>query len=207
MKIIKLFIVLLLVSIVSCLSDTSDIVNVNGAHITTEDILKYIPKELRESNNYVYFKNNSGEEKKLLIKYVNNVVELVKDNEKYTTDQGIIKIYDETNNTAVSEIIGLGSFNAEGKIIKTLKVTLMPLGALGSCFILIKFSNGEVDFNSPNGFSGTVTFNDKTFNNVFTGISVHQSGFNEISYNNTEGIVSFKDQNSDYWVFDRFDKK
>ncbi|MBK9109238.1 MAG: hypothetical protein IPM92_12960 [Saprospiraceae bacterium] len=207
MKIINLFVVLLIAFFVSCSSEKSDVVNINGAHIKTEDILNYIPKGLRENNNYVYFKNNAGEEKKLLIKYANNVVELVKDNEKYTTDQGIIKIYDETNNIAISEIIVLGSFNADGKIIKTLKITLMPLGALGSCFILIKFSNGEVDFTSPNGYSGSVTFNGNTFHNVFIGNSVHQSGFNEISYNKTEGIVSFKDQNSDYWVFDRFDNQ
>jgi hypothetical protein len=46
--------------------------------------------------------------------------------------------------------------------------------------------------------------NQKKFTNVFSNESVLNK-FSALHYNSTYGIIGFKDQNNELWVFDRFE--
>lgn len=208
MKKVEIIFWCLIFLVSSCNTDSDIIEIIEGSHIETTDIANYLPENYKMDKSYVYFKNSAGDERKLFIRYGNPTASSSFNNsEKFTFEQQNVALFDLEANERVVQIFGDAGYDQNRRIVKLINCALTPLNPSGSCFLFINLKNGEVDFSHPNAYNKEKKYLDKSFKDVFVGISVQYKSYNEIAYNRYQGVVAYKDKNAEYWVFDRFDTK
>ncbi len=190
----------------ACNSDNDKVEIIEGGYFETSDIANYLPSNYKMDKTYVIFKNKVGDELKLFIRYVNPVATSSFNNkEKFTFEEQNVALYNLETNERVIQILGIVGFDQDRRIVKLINCSLMPMNLSGSCFIYINLINGEVDFSHPNGYEKEKSYLDKKFKDVFVGVNNFATPYSEVAYSKHEGVVAFKDENAEYWIFDRFE--
>jgi hypothetical protein len=207
-----LFIFSLTLFFQSCSDDSIIIDTVEGSHLTIGELRDYIPNNYFEEKSMVFF-NESGEEWKLYSSAIESTKDRVHEGENYKIDKFEITLFDPDNLSFRIMIVGSTNYatDQEGEvaIAKGINGMLMPFNESGNTWARISFRNGKPTMDFGEDFRESVTLNEKEFNEVF--ITIGKKGFephdaySELDINSEFGVVAFRDENNDLWVFDRFE--
>jgi len=174
--------------------------------ITIEDLENYLPDGLKNNSKVVYI-NEAGEEWKLTTDYekITRERDEVDFSINYEHEQFQAVLVDELREFKI-RISGFGLYTKNLDVQKFISVDLMPFTEGGSAFINVLFENGEPIIDEFSVFDSEIEIYGKTFIDVFSGSDTLAEAYNEISINKEVGIVSFRDENKELWVFERFEE-
>lgn len=156
-------------------------------------------------SSVVVFKNSAGLELNCLIRYENAIVnKIYNSSESYTTEQLKVSLFNLDNFRNLVEITGDAHYNQNRLIHKTLSCVLLSDDPEYNTSVFLSLSTQNTVPGIPaNYFKEKIILN-QTFKNVYCAGTKQKYVWNELAYNSSEGVVAFKDGNSEYWVFDRF---
>lgn len=177
------------------------------SHITIDEVLSYIPDELK-NKTLVVFKDESGNEKKLETSFIEDVKQRTEHGASYTREIFTIRYFSADEPYFRMELTGQGLYSSKLEIKKDLNAMLMPMNPSGSSSVTIEFENGQPVVSMFSTFKENIELNGKAFKNVFFSNSslTPYDSYSEISVNSTEGVVTFRDETNTLWVFDRFEQ-
>ena len=178
---------------------------VAAAHISTTDIVEYLPEEYLQNRKAMY-KDRAGNEKLLNSAFIESKEERTEFGRTYSHDRFLVRLFDESDTDFMIEVDGYGLYTQSGEVQKVIGAILMPMNPTGSSSVSVLFEDGQPIVTQFDDFRETVSFFGKSFEKVYLSIStfsVHDS-FSEIHFNFTEGVVAFRDKNDEMWIFDRF---
>jgi len=204
----NILIALLFLTTVAC-SDNENYLGTENFHISTDEIKNYLPSEYKTVTKTV-FVNASGEQKTMISDYVATAQDRVKADTKYKTDDFEIEMFDTENHNLRILIMGSANLDSNGEIRKLLSLTLMPLTPGVTTLEMISFKDNEPVIGLASSFTESKEYLGKSFKDVFVTIAqyndVRQETYSEMAFNSEFGIVAFRDEADELWVFEKFEK-
>ena len=200
---IFLFSTFLLLLISSCSKEK--ITFQEGKVNSLDQILKFDNLNGLLTNSSVVFKNANGKTKKFNISFTKSQEELSFDHVKYFTPKYAFQIYDPTDlNYAIYVYVTSNIVNITGEERAYLSSSIFINNFDRYTASLGFDQNGEPSICT---YSAKKSFNDKNFESVFSSPTVENiNGFSELHYSSKIGVVCFRDDKNDLWVFDRYEK-
>ncbi len=212
----KKAILLLLVSVLlmQCseeINNNDNILQIEGTHLKIDEIKNYLPKEYFSELKLVYIDEN-GNEKVLNIQSVESIDERELKGMKYTSGSFKVTLYDEGDLYFQIVLHGSANYSNDGKSInKGLSAWLMPFNESGTTWARLRFEDGKPSFLWGDDFREEIVLFSKVFNDVLVTIGKNNlqeqyEKYSELILNSEVGIVAFRDEHNELWVFDRFEE-
>ncbi len=181
----------------------------NNQHLKIDYIKNYLPSQYFNESTIVY-KNSSGEELKMVSQPKESASDRTHSGINYTTDEFNITLYNEHNSNMTIVLSGNVNLSTQGNIVATLSGVLMPFNTSGTTWSTIRFENSKPTINLGDDFRETYIVLNKEFSNTYVTIgqngSEQHSAYSELNMNSDHGVVAFRDENNDLWVFDRIEE-
>jgi len=194
--------------IISCSKDKNTIGTIDGTVLTTDEILKFLPPEYEMQTDLLY-KNSKNEIKLLKVKYLNGNEENTYNNsEKYTSKTFSVSLYDPNNLNFTIVLLGGANYTEPNRYISmALTSILMPFNPTGTTWFKIYFENGKPIISKYDNFQNSLVLYNKTFKDVLvTKSTKFLDSYSELYINSFEGVVAFRDDLNELWVFEKFVK-
>ncbi len=177
-----------------------------------EEVKSFLPMFYFEANTLVYT-NELGEEKKLNLKLNDAPIIHSNKNNTYNADQIHIELIDPENENFKLDLLGTAQYlGDDASVSTTLISTLTEVNNpdAGTTLNMIRFVDGMPQATSFVVLRAAIQLNNTTFFGVFSAIGsdIVQGDFHsysELNINAEFGVVAFRDENNELWVFDRME--
>ncbi len=201
---------ILVMLIISCSNESNDIGKLStlSQHLKIDEVKDYLPNSYFEEVAIVY-KNNIGEELTLNVSSNESITEATFEDIKYRSDHFEVTLYDPENTSFQIVLTGSANHTSAGVSV-FLGGILMPFNDSGTTWSTVRFNNGEPIIVLGDDFNETIVLNDREFKDVY--VAIGKQGFeqfeaySELDINSKEGVVAFRDDMNELWVYDRIEK-
>lgn len=203
MKNIVIFSTALIFIIFSCQKDKNQI-------SATDFIRGLFPSEY-QSNQDIYFVNALNEQKRLICfyeekEYSSTIAGVSSDVKQFST-----LFYEENELNPLVVFTATNDTNHEDIDDYTLRFKLNPFGNEneGFCSFILPFRDGNFsnlvtsEFYTEHNFE----FSEIVFHDIYYNTNENSQGFSQLFYNVDYGIVAFRDQTDDLWVYSHAEEK
>lgn len=201
-----IFSIATLLLIFDCSSDSDQIKSLEGTHINIDSLKSYIPLLLHIVGTKMIYKNLKGETRTLKIKYYKEFTQdYTSELFNYKSDVFTLEMIDDLspNNLKIS-IHGSGNYNGTQLALGIFAI-LMPFNESGSMSGTILFKDGEPQVSPFDIFYSKLNLLGNSYNNVYVFTASNVKVYSELDINSEVGVVAFRDENNELWVFDKFE--
>lgn len=171
-------------------------------------VREFLPQSYFQKTILVY-KNSAKEELKLVVNSKESSAERFFDQKKYTSEQFEITLYNPKNLLFQIILTGNTNYSNSGEIVTTLGGILMPFNSSGSTWSTIRFDNNKPTVSFGDDFHEKILLLDNEFDDVYVTIgkdgNTQHSAYSELDINSKNGVVAFRDENNELWVWDRIE--
>ncbi|MEL6866466.1 MAG: hypothetical protein AAFP19_18720 [Bacteroidota bacterium] len=197
----------------SCSEENSiQVSSVEGTHLNIESLKTYLPNQYFRETAIIY-RNADDDTVRLETSSNESIVDRSHNGENYKTDNFEVTLYDLTKPEFQIKLLGTANYYdnemEELQISKSIVSILMPFNELGTTIGSIYFENGEAQIRFGDDFRERITLHDRTFEEVYVligkqGNEIYEA-YSALYLNQTVGVVAFRDEKNELWVFDRFE--
>ena len=197
-------------TIIGCSSE-DDIIRVNSEveHYRIDYIKSYLPGGYFDGSKLIY-KNLNGEDLIMDTRHEESSIDRTHNGMNYKTDGFNIIMYNQQNTNMSIVLSGNVNLSAEGNVVATLGGVLMPSNQSGSTWSTIRFQDGQPAISLGDDFRELYSVHGMQFANTYIKIGKNgneqHSSYSELNINSEQGVVAFRDENNDLWVFDRIEE-
>jgi hypothetical protein len=178
-----------------------------GVNIPVDDLKLLIPNAYKKGKIAV-FKMLNGSEIKFKIKFADSLtIKRELNGIKYTASDFKVDLVPLEKKNYTLGVKPFASFGDEKTLIKGLKFGqylgfgIAPMNSDIYCTV-----DGKLDKTDPfNFYVASREFNGKVFKDVFHRKDNTLKSYSEVAYQETFGIIAFRDENNELFVFDRFE--
>lgn len=199
-----------IIIVISCffcvLSCSKDVNNSSGIIINIQDAINFVPS-IYFSNPNIIYKNEFGEKKIISATSIENLI-IEYSNPKYKTEQFEVTLYDKDDSRFKIVLIGSGNLFESTELV-TLVTMLMPFNPSGSTTTTFRFHDSTPSLIPGVLFHSEMNLYGSDFKDVYQSFgmngNIQYDSFSEVLYNKTIGIIGFRDESNQLWVFDSFE--
>ena len=199
----------LILNLFNCTSDKTINFVIQDTELSFKDDVNFLPDEYFDGS-HIIFKNEGELERAYSIELETTEVEKTFEGQKYSAEDISISI--RTPNVPNFEILVEGQISyvdETGDTRASISVALIKDGfpnfPSNLMFMGQQQANAEVLPLNYSDFFDNISFLEKEFSDVYQ-FTAGGFGYSEWNVNATQGVISFKDLNDEYWVFERFEK-
>lgn len=203
-------IILLVLALLSCENEMEELIVSENEILSITAVKDYLPSSYFNQPNLIYI-NELGEEWKLSTNLNESITDRIHNQISYKTEQFRITLFDPENNFFQIVLVGSTNLSNSGNTILTLSGTLMPFNPTGSTWATIRFENEQPIVSLGDNFKEEYWANGRQYKNTYINIGRNNeqdqhSAYSELNINSEQGVVAFRDENNDLWVFDRIEE-
>jgi len=196
--------------VLACSENENDlaVTTVEGHYLNVDLVKDYLP-DFYFNEAVIVYKNSTGEEWTLNTTSNESVREKTYEGAMYKAGNFEVNLFDPDNLNFHIVLTGSAQYSSAG-IGLNLGGILMPFNASGTTWNSVRFVNGEPVVGLGDDFNESITLYGRTFQDVFVrigkdGFEQHEA-YSELDLNSKEGVVAFRDENNELWVFDRVEE-
>lgn len=183
--------------------------NSNLQHYKIDYVKSYLPSNYFKESNLIY-KNSLGEEIIMRTQSKESSSDRIHNGIDYKTDEFNITMYNQQSADITIVLSGNVNLSTQGNVVATLGGVLMPFNSSGTTWSTIRFEDNKPAISLGDDFRETYNVMDTEFINTYVTIGKNgneqHSAYSELNINAEQGVVAFRDENNDLWVFDRFEE-
>lgn len=202
------FFVLIGILVFSCSEEEREVpVTVSSlSAIELTDVQELIPNQLRLEKS-AYYKNESGDIKILDVHFGSVIRPAVVNGIEYMQERFSILYLDPEDELFSMDISADGVYTSQLDIQKLISANLMMTRSQANCSLTVEVVSGKIAVREWNDYHTSISFLSRGFNDVFIGRNdFNTTGkYGQIIFNQEVGIVAYKDDSGNLWVFDGFE--
>jgi hypothetical protein len=196
----KLFFACIILSLLACRKDDS--ANAFPADLKIDSLLKFLPDALRnKSATTAVFSNEAGVERRFTLRYSDTTLLAQSQGRSYNVDKKSVTYTDLQNRNHRLWISLSGNYAEKDRILYLdAGITPTPSNPITAIVSVRENDDPRIVDKRP-----TMSILDRTFTNVYSGAFQTQQAFSQICYNQEYGIVGYRGEQNEWWVFRRFE--
>jgi len=200
--------IIIIASFISCNQDAAELTTINEV-LTVNALKEYLPAAYFNESNIV-FKNEMGDEWKLSTNAKESISDRMHNQKPYKAEKFEITLFDPDNTYFQIILTGNTNYATSGNLVLSLGGMLMPFNSSGTTWSTIRFLNNQPIVSLGDDFRDLYSVHGNEFKNTYLTIgkdgNIQHSAYSELNMNSEQGVVAFRDENNELWVFERIEE-